>query len=162
MTDMTLVFVELGIGIIGLALLARLASRWSLSAVPLYLIAGLAFGKGGILPLRFSEDFVHVGAEIGVVLLLFMLGLEYTGDELSASLRSGISAGVIDVALNFTPGVLAGILLGWHPLAALLLGGITYISSTGVIAKILAESGRMKHPETVIVVSMLVLEDLAT
>ena len=75
MEDISLVFIELGIAIIGLALLARLASRWGFSAIPLYLIAGLAFGNGGILPLQFSEDFVHVGAEIGVILLLFMLGL---------------------------------------------------------------------------------------
>ena len=69
-------------------LTARLANRWGFSAIPLYLLAGLAFGKGGLLPLQFSEDFVHVGAEIGVVLLLFMLGLEYTSEELSANLRA--------------------------------------------------------------------------
>ena len=60
MTDISLVFVELGLAIIGLALLARLASRWGFSAIPLYLLAGLAFGKGGLLPLQFSEDFVHI------------------------------------------------------------------------------------------------------
>ena len=83
----------------------------------------------------------HVGAEIGVILLLFMLGLEYTGAELGANLRSGLPAGVVDLVLNFPPGLIAGLLLGWSPLAALLLGGVTYISSSGVIAKVLAELG---------------------
>jgi K+:H+ antiporter subunit KhtU len=153
--------IELGLAIVGLALLARLANRWGVSAIPLYLFAGLAFGKGGLAPLRLSENFVRTGAEIGVLLLLFMLGLEYTGDELKRSLRLGSTAGVIDFALNFTPGLVAGLLFGWRPLAAVLLGGVTYISSSGVIAKVLAELGRMEKPETPLVLSVLVQEDLA-
>jgi monovalent cation:H+ antiporter-2, CPA2 family len=159
--DGSVLFVELGLAIVGLALLARLANRWGFSAIPLYLVAGLAFGNGGLAPLRLSENFVRTGAEIGVLLLLFMLGLEYTGDELKKSLRLGITAGVIDFALNFTPGLLPGFLLRWRPLAAVLLGGVTYISSSGVIAKVLAELRRMENPETPLVLSVLVQEDLA-
>ena len=159
--DISLVFIELGIAIIGLAILTRLASRLGFSAIPLYLLAGLAFGNGGILPLQFSEEFVHIGAEIGVILLLFMLGLEYTGEELVANLKTGLPAGIIDFILNFPPGLIAGLLLGWSPLAALLLGGITYISSSGVIAKILAELGRLNNRETPTIISILVFEDFA-
>jgi len=159
--DVSLIFIELGAAVIGLAVLARLASRWGFSAIPLYLMAGLAFGHGGLLPLNFSEDFIRVGAEIGVLLLLFMLGLEYTGAELRANLRAGLPAGILDFALNFTPGLLAGLLFGWQPLAAVLLGGVTYISSSGVIAKVLVELGRMNHPETPMILSILVIEDLA-
>src|SRR5438067_13363066 len=159
--DVSYVFIELGLVIVGLAVLARLASRWGFSAIPLYLLAGLAFGNGGLAPLRLSENFVRTGAEIGVLLLLFMLGLEYTGDELRKSLRLGVTAGVIDFALNFTPGLVAGFLVRWRPLAAVLLGGITYISSSGVIAKVLAELRRMNNPETPVVLSILVFEDLA-
>jgi monovalent cation:H+ antiporter-2, CPA2 family len=154
-------FIELGLVLVGLAMLARLGSRWGFSAIPLYLLAGLAFGNGGLAPLRLSEDFVRIGAEIGVLLLLFMLGLEYTGDELKKSLRLGITAGVIDFALNFTPGMAAGLLLRWRLLPAVLLGGITYISSSGVIAKVLTELKRMDKPETPLVLSLLVQEDLA-
>jgi monovalent cation:H+ antiporter-2, CPA2 family len=113
------------------------------------------------LPLRFSEDFIRVGAEVGVVLLLFMLGLEYTGEELGASLRTGFVAGVADLLLNFPPGALAGWLLGWGPLACVLLGGVTYISSSGITARILEELGRLKDPETPPILSILVMEDLA-
>ena len=161
MNDIASIFIELGLAIIGLAILTRLASRWGFSAIPLYLLAGLAFGNGGILPLQFSEEFVHVGAEIGVILLLFMLGLEYTGEELITNLKTGLPAGMFDFLLNFIPGLLMGLLLGWTSLAALLLGGITYISSSGVIAKILAELGRMNNPETPTIISILVFEDLA-
>jgi CPA2 family monovalent cation:H+ antiporter-2 len=159
--DVPGIFIELGAATVGLAILARLASRWGFSAIPLYLLAGLAFGNGGLMPLNVSQEFVHVGAEIGVVLLLFMLGLESTGEELGASLRAGLPAGVVDFALNFSPGLAAGLLLGWGPLAAVLLGGVTWISSSGVIAKVLAELGRLGNPETPAILSVLVLEDLA-
>jgi CPA2 family monovalent cation:H+ antiporter-2 len=159
--DVSFVFIELGLVIVGLAVLARLARRWGFSAIPLYLLAGLAFGNGGLAPLRLSENFDRIGAEIGVLLLLFMLGLEYSGDELKESLRAGLPAGVADFVLNFTPGLMAGLLFGWHRLAAVLLGGVTYISSSGVIAKVLHELRRMENPETPLVLSVLVQEDLA-
>jgi monovalent cation:H+ antiporter-2, CPA2 family len=159
--DASFLFIELGLVVAGLAILARLGSRWGFSAIPLYLLAGLAFGNGGLAPLKLSESFVRIGAEIGVLLLLFMLGLEYTGDELKKSLRLGIAAGVIDFVLNFTPGFAAGLVFRWQPLAAVLLGGVTYISSSGVIAKVLAELQRMDKPETPLVLSVLVQEDLA-
>jgi CPA2 family monovalent cation:H+ antiporter-2 len=159
--DPSLVFIELGASILGLAVLTRLANRWGFSTIPLYLLAGLAFGNGGLLPLHFSQDFIHIGSEIGVLLLLFMLGLEYTGEELMTNLRLGLPAGLIDFLLNFSLGFGAALLLGWSSLSAVLLGGVTYISSSGVIAKVLAELGRMNNPETPIVLSVLVLEDLA-
>jgi CPA2 family monovalent cation:H+ antiporter-2 len=159
--DLSRILIELGLIVVSLAILARIASRWGFSAIPLYLLAGLAFGKGGLAPLNLSAGFTHIGAEIGVLLLLFMLGLEYTGAELVANLRSALPAAIVDFALNFTPGLLAGLLLKWKPLAAVLLGGVTYVSSSGVIAKVLAELRRLNNPETPAVLSILVLEDLA-
>lgn len=159
--DLSLAFIELGAIIIGLAVLARLSDRLGIPAIPLYLLAGLAFGKGGILPLQFSESFVQLGAEIGVILLLFMLGLEYTGEELGSKLRTGVVAGAVDLALNFSPGLIAGLLLGWSLPASLLLGGVTYISSSGVCAKLLADLKWVDRPETATVLSLLILEDLA-
>jgi len=154
-------FLELGAAIVGLAILARAANRIGLSAIPLYLVAGLAFGNGGLAPLKLSADFIHVGAEVGVLLLLFMLGLEYTGEDLKQNLRVGLPAGLVDFLFNFPPGVVCGFLLGWRPLPCILLGGVTYISSSGVIARVLSELGRIGNPETSSVLSILVLEDLA-
>jgi CPA2 family monovalent cation:H+ antiporter-2 len=159
--DVSYIFIELGAATLGLALLSRFASRFGFSAIPLYLLAGLAFGNGGLLPLAFSQGFVHVGAEIGVVLLLFMLGLEYTGSELTRSLRTSIRGGVIDFVFNFTPGVIAALMLGWSPVVAAAFGGITYVSSSGIIAKVLHELGRESSVETPAIVSILVFEDLA-
>lgn len=158
--DYSLLFIELGGVAVGLAVLARLASRWGLSAISLFLLAGLAFGKGGIAPLNLTKDFIQLGAEIGVLLLLFMLGLEYSGEHLTQNLRKGLSGAGIDLLLNFPPGFIAGILLGWSILPSILLGGVTLISSSGIIARVVAELGRKNAPETSTVLSILVLEDL--
>lgn len=155
------VFIELGAAVLGLAVLTRLAHRLGFSSIPLYLLGGLAFGNGGLLPLNFTQEFDRIGAEIGVILLLFMLGLEYTGDQLGSNLRSGSLAGVADLLLNFPPGFVAGLLLGWGWLPALLLGGATCISSSSIVARVLAELRRLDRPETPTILSILVLEDLA-
>lgn len=158
--DVALVFVELGAIFLGLALLARLALRFGLSPIPLYLLAGLAFGDGGLAPLDLSRDFVEIAAEIGIVLLLIALGLEYTADELRAGLARGLPAGALDLALNFPPGFVAALLLGWSVESAVLLGGVTYISSSGVVAKLLRDLGRLGNRETPTVLTILVIEDL--
>jgi len=159
--DASQLFIELGIVIGGLAILARFANRIGFSAIPLYLLAGLAFGNGGLMPLNVSESFTHTGAEIGVLLLLFMLGLEYTGEDLKENLQSGFTSGLVDFALNFPPGLVTGLLLHWGPLPSVLLGGVTYISSSGIVARVLAELKRFNNPETPSIISVLVLEDLA-
>lgn len=160
-TEVALAFVELGALALGLSLLARFAGRLGMTAVPLYLVAGLAFGEGGLVQLDVSESFVALMAEIGVLLLLFALGLEYSDVELRDGLRTGWPAGVLDMVLNLLPGVATGLLLGWSPLAAVLLGGATWISSSGVVAKVLSDLGRLGYRETPAVLNLLVLEDLA-
>jgi len=136
------------------------AARFGFSSIPLYLIAGLAFGNGGLAPMHLSQNFNQIGAEIGVLLLLFMLGLEYTAEELWTNLKLAVPDGILDFVVNFSPGFAAGLMFGWKPVAAVLFGGITYVSSSGVIAKILADSGRMNNTETPLVLSILVFEDL--
>ena len=153
--------VELGAVVLGLGILARVASRLAISPIPLYLLAGLALGEGGLAPVVTSEEFIEVGAELGVIFLLLMLGLEYSAGELVAGVRAVAPAGVVDFALNFTPGFLTGLILGWGVVPALFLGGVTYISSTGVIAKLLDDHGWTGNRETPVVLSILVFEDLA-
>lgn len=158
--DYSHLFIELGCVAVGLAFLARLARRLGLSAISLYLLAGLAFGNGGLLPLNLSKHFIQLGSELGVLLLLFMLGVEYSGENLTKSLRKGIGGAAIDLLLNFPPGFIAGRILGWSSLASVLLGGITLVTSSGIVARLLTELERMDAPETPTVLSILVLEDL--
>ena len=159
--DQSPLLIELGIAVVGLAVLARLAARVGMPAVPFYLLGGLAFGRGGFEDLHFSAEYVETAGELGVLLLLFTLGLEYTGDELRHQLKVGFPAGVIDLLLNFLPGVAAALVLGWGPVPAVILGGVTAVTSSGIAAKILAEFGWNNRPEARPVVTVLVIEDLA-
>lgn len=159
-SDSATILFELGLVLVGLAVAGRLAGRLGLSPIPLYLLAGLGLGEGGVIEVVTARDFVETGAQIGIVLLLLMLGLEYSGRELLTSVRRSAPAGVLDIVANFTPGVVAGFLFGWGPLAAMFLGGVTYISSSGIIAKTLDDLGRVGNRETPAILSILVIEDL--
>ncbi|MCU0280324.1 MAG: cation:proton antiporter [Acidimicrobiia bacterium] len=161
MHEQALLWLELGGLVLGLALLARVATAVGLSPIPLYLVGGLAVGEGGLIPLVTSEDFIATGADLGVILLLLMLGLEYTPAELRRALRSGAPAGLLDLLAGYTPGLAAGLLLGLGPVPSLFLGGVTYISSSGVVAKLVADLGWVANRETPVVLSLLVFEDLA-
>ena len=159
-SSVSTVLIELGAVLLVLALSGRLAARVGLPSIPLYLLAGLAMGEGSPIALQASTSFIGIGADLGVVLLLLLLGLEYTPDELSAGMRSTWRAGVVDLGANFTPGLVGGLLLGWGGVASFLLGGITYITSSGVVAKLLADLERLGNRETGTVLSLLVMEDI--
>ncbi len=161
MHNTTILLIEVGALLFALGMLGRIGRRFGLSPIPLYLLAGLAFGHGGLIPLSASEEFIEVGAEIGVILLLVMLGLEYSASELVGNLRSAAPAGLIDALFNALPGAAFAFLLGWGWEAALVLAGITWVSSSGVIAKVLGDLGRLGNRETPVILSVLVIEDLA-
>jgi monovalent cation:H+ antiporter-2, CPA2 family len=152
---------ELGVIITALTVLGTIARRFALSPIPLYLVAGLALGEGGLAPVPAAGDFVQTGATIGVVLLLLTLGLEFSITEFASSLRRHLPSAWVDVALNATPGAIAGWLLGLNGVGIIALAGITYISSSGVIARLLDDLRRLGNRETPAVLSILVLEDFS-
>jgi len=157
--EVALILVELGGVFFAVGLLARLAGRLRISPIPLYLMAGLAVGAGSPIGLDASHGFIETGASIGLVLLLFFLGLEYAPRELLSTVRCTARAGVVDL-LNGLPGFVAALSLGWSVTTALILGGVTYISSSGVIAKTLDDLGRIGNRETPVILGVLVIEDL--
>lgn len=161
MHDTTIILIEVGALLLGMSLLGRFAARVGLSPIPFYLVAGLVFGTGGIVPLDTSQEFFEVGSSIGVILLLALLGLEYSADELIAGLSRSRVGGLVDMLLNALPGAGFALLLGWGPVAAVALGGITWVTSSGVVAKLLRDLGRVGNRETPVVLSVLVIEDLA-
>jgi monovalent cation:H+ antiporter-2, CPA2 family len=157
----TIALIELGAIFFGLGVLGRLAWKIGISPIPFYLLGGLAFGAGGILPLEGITEFTSIASEIGVVLLLLLLGLEYSAAELVTGLRRSWLAGLIDLALNAAPGAAVALILGWGPVGALAMAGVTYISSSGIVAKVLGDLGRLGNRETPVILSILVFEDLA-
>ncbi len=152
---------ELGAILTALTVLGTLARRFALSPIPLYLVAGLALGEGGIAPVPAAGEFVSTGASIGVVLLLLTLGLEFSIGEFASSLRRHLPSAWVDLVLNAIPGAIAGWLLGLSAVGILALAGVTYISSSGVIARLLSDLRRLGNRETPAVLSILVLEDFA-
>lgn len=158
--ESTRTLLELGGIILGLGILGRLAAWVGLSPIPLYLLAGLLFGVGGFVPLATSEEFIATGADVGVILLLLLLGLEYSAEELISNLRANSASGLIDFVVNAAPGVLVGLLLGFPAPGILAMAGVTYATSSGIAAKLLGDLGRLGNRETPTVLSLLVFEDL--
>ncbi|MFC4128706.1 cation:proton antiporter [Nocardia rhizosphaerae] len=161
MSGSALALIQLGAVFFGLGVLGRIAARVGLSPIPLYLLGGLVFGTGGLIELHEVDDFIHIASEIGVVLLLLLLGLEYTAGELVTGMRKSWTAGLVDLVLNATPGVIVALMLGLGPTGAIAMAGVTYISSSGIVAKVLNDLGRLGNRETPVVLSILVFEDLA-
>lgn len=161
MDPIALTLIELGAVVFALGLLARLAGRIGMSPIPFYLVGGLVFGAGGLIDLSGVREFAHLSGEIGVILLLLMLGLEYTAQELVTGLKKSWQAGVMDLVLNFVPGAGVALLLGWGGVGALVMGGVTYISSSGIAAKVITDLGRLGNRETPTILAILVFEDLA-
>lgn len=153
--------IELGAIVLGLAMLARLAGRLGIPSIPLYLLAGLAFGKGGIAPVVTSSGFIGAGAEIGLILLMFMLGLEHSASDLVGNVPRSARHGIVDAAFNFVPGFVCGLILGWSLLPSAFLGGMTYVSSSGIAARLLHDLREVSASTGSRIVSLLLIEDLA-
>jgi CPA2 family monovalent cation:H+ antiporter-2 len=161
MNHTALVFIQLGGILLALSLLSRFSKAIGQSAIPFYMTVGLFLGSGGLIPLTESKEFLEIGAEIGVVILLLMLGLEYSPKELVRNLNQNKSIALYDALLNAVPGFIAGMLMGWGPVGAFILGGVTWVTSSGVVVRLLRDLGRLSNRETPTVISVLVLEDLA-
>ena len=155
-----LTLVEIGLLFIGLGILSWLALKLHVSSIPLFLLAGLALGKGGIVPLDVSEDFLNVGAEIGAILLLLVLGFEYSASELAASMKKRWHAGLMDILLNAVPAAILAFILGYGPVGALAFAGIMFISSSGIASQLIRETGWGKSNVAKRVTSVLVFEDI--
>ena len=155
-----LVLLEIGGVLLLLGTIAFIAARIALSAVPLFLALGLAFGQGGVAPLELSSQFLNTGAQIGAILLLLLMGLEYSAREISETFRSSKSVIFLDLVINGIPGALIALVIGWGLQGALLLGGITYVSSSGIASELIRESGWARSQVAKRTIAVLVSEDL--
>lgn len=126
-----------------------------------YLVAGFLVGpKISMFPTVVSSESIHLWAEIGVIFLLFALGLEFSFKKL---FRVGGSAGftaVFEISFMIALGFVAGKLLGWSNMDSLFLGGILSISSTSIIIRTIEELGFKNMKFVGMVFGVLVIEDL--
>jgi CPA2 family monovalent cation:H+ antiporter-2 len=152
---------EIGAALLVLGIVAFIANRLKFSVVPLYLLIGLAIGEGGIVPMSVSEEFLNTGSQIGAIMLLLLLGLEYSAYDLSKAFKERKSAGLIDFLANSIPGFVLGLAMGWGVAGAFALAGITYVSSSGIAAQLIKEMGWRRSEVAKRATGILVFEDLA-
>lgn len=157
---MSLTILELGVVFVFLGLLSFIALRLKISSVPLFLLAGLALGKGGVAPLELSEDFLNIGAEIGALLLLLVLGFEYSASELAETMKKRWHAGVVDILLNAIPAAILALVLGFGWLGALAFAGIMFVSSSGIASQMIRETGWARSNVAKRTTTVLVVEDI--
>jgi len=155
---------ELGVLFVAVGLVGSIASRLRQSVIPFYIGAGILLGpyvSGRLTPYALeATEFVELGAELGIVFLLFFLGLEFNLNRLLAN-RSRIGkAGTVDLAINFGGGLLLGFVLFRALLPAFLVAGIVYISSSAIITKSLIDLGWIANDEAEPMLGTLVYEDL--
>ncbi|UIP00076.1 cation:proton antiporter [Halobaculum sp. CBA1158] len=153
----------LGVVLAVAAAVAAAGRRVGIPSVPLYVLGGVLVGPhvaGAVGLPSIAPAEVATLAEVGVVLLLFFLGLEFSIDRLIAARKRLSLAAAVDLFVNFPVGVVVGFAFGLGPIGAFLLGGIVYISSSAVITKSLVDLGWIADPEAEPVLGTLVAEDL--
>jgi len=158
---------EVGIALFSLAAIGTAARRLGQSVIPAYIVAGILVGPyvptniGGLsLQLVTEGEFLTVIAELGIVFLLFFLGLEFSIGTLLRNRVRLTKVGSIDIIANGLVGVGISLLFGFGPVTTLLLTGVVYISSSAIITKALTEVGWLANPESEVILGTLVVEDL--
>lgn len=153
--------IALGGAFLASAVLARGGRRIGLPTIPLFMAAGVIFGPNtpGIALIDHPEE-VELLAALGLVLLLFHLGLEFSLDDLASGGRTLVIAGSTYLALNLGGGLAFGFALGWGWREALVIAGAVGISSSAIVTKLLVELRRLANPETRLILGIVVVEDL--
>ncbi|CAM5576786.1 cation:proton antiporter [Streptomyces viridochromogenes] len=151
----------MGGAFVAAAVLARLGRRIGLPTIPLFMLAGILLGPHtpGLVLVRDAHDFEMLSA-LGLVLLLFYLGLEFQLDDLRSGGRRMLAAGGVYLLLNVGAGLGFGFALGWGLREALVLSGVLGISSSAIVTKVLVDSGRIGRPETRLILGVTVVEDV--
>ncbi|MGN9914722.1 cation:proton antiporter [Phytohabitans sp. LJ34] len=153
--------VALGGAFLAAAVLARLGARIGLPTIPLFMLAGVVFGPHtpGIALVENPDDLALVAA-LGLVFLLFYLGLEFHTDDLVAGGRRMLAAGLGYLVLNIGGGLALGFAFGWGTREALVIAGVVGISSSAIVTKLLVETGRLRNPESRLILGVIVIEDI--
>ncbi len=153
--------VALGAALLVAGVLARAGRRIGLPTIPLFMAAGILTGPHTPGPV-FVRDPADLGllATLGLIMLLFHLGLEFSLDDLLAGGRRLLAAGGIYLAINMGSGLALGSALGWGARETLVIAGIVGISSSAIVTKLLVELRRLANPETGMLLGIVVVEDV--
>ncbi|HJP92193.1 MAG TPA: cation:proton antiporter [Pyrinomonadaceae bacterium] len=160
------VILEIGLALVLIALAVGLAAKLGLSNVPFLILIGMAVGPHapqiGVFDFRFieTESLISFMGRIGVLFLLFYLGLESSVSRLIQAGRSILAGGSIYIAINFSIGLTYGYLTGFPLRETLIIAGLTTVSSSAIVAKILFDYRRTANPETELILGITMFEDI--
>ncbi|MGG1313069.1 MULTISPECIES: cation:proton antiporter [Cohnella] len=163
---MTHIVLEIGIAIALIAAAGLLSSKLRFSVIPFYILIGMAVGPHafhwGHFDLRFinSAPLIEFMGRIGVLFLLFYLGLEFSVGRLLKAGKSIVVGGTIYIGINFTLGLVFGFVSGFPLEEVLIIAGITTISSSAIVAKVLVDLKRTANPETEMILGIIMFEDV--
>jgi CPA2 family monovalent cation:H+ antiporter-2 len=157
---------EVGLAIALIAVAGLISSKLRVSVIPFYILVGMAVGPHapviGNFDFRFIESapLIDFMGRIGILFLLFYLGLEFSIGRLIKSGRSIVVGGTIYILINFTLGILFGVVAGFPLKEILVIAGITTTSSTAIVAKVLIDLKRTANPETEMILGIIMFEDV--
>ncbi|SNZ15799.1 potassium/proton antiporter membrane subunit, CPA2 family [Terribacillus aidingensis] len=157
---------EVGTALVLIAIAAILANKLNFSIIPFLIIIGMLVGPHapsiGIINLQFvhSDDIIAFLGRIGVLFLLFYLGLEFSIGKLIKSGKSIVVGGSIYIGINFALGLLYPFLLGFPIKETLIIAGIITISSSAIVAKVLVDLRRTGNTETELILGIIMFEDI--
>jgi monovalent cation:H+ antiporter-2, CPA2 family len=153
--------IVLGAAFLLAGLLARGGRRVGLPTIPLFMLAGIIVGPNTPGPVFFSNpDELELLAAFGLIFLLFYLGVEFSVDDLTSGGRRLLASAALYLTLNVGVGLAFGFALGWGTEEAFVIAGVTGISSSAIVTKVLVELRRLVNPETRLILGIIVLEDL--
>jgi CPA2 family monovalent cation:H+ antiporter-2 len=157
---------EVGLALSLIALASLISHRLRFSVVPFLILAGMVVGphapKVGPFDFRFIEsaELIEFMGRVGILFLLFYLGLEFSVSRLIKSGRSIVMGGSIYIAINFAAGLAYAALMGWPLNEVLVVAGVTTISSSAIVAKVLFDLRRTVNPETEMILGIIMFEDI--
>ncbi|MBE3580095.1 MAG: cation:proton antiporter [Thermoanaerobacteraceae bacterium] len=160
------ILLEIGLALVLIALSGILAIRLRFSIVPILILVGMAVGphapRIGVLDFRFivSGPLIDLMGRLGVIFLMFYLGLEFSVGQLMRATRSILMGGTVYMAINFTLGIIFPWLLGWPLREILVMAGITTISSSAIVAKVIVDLKRTANPETEMILGLMMFQDV--
>lgn len=160
------VVLEIGLAVVLIAAAGLLSTKLRFSVIPFYILMGMVVGphapKIWHFDFRFIESapLIEFMGRIGVLFLLFYLGLEFSVGRLIKSGRSIAVGGTIYILINFTLGILFGFAAGFPLKETLIIAGITTISSSAIVAKVLIDLKRSANPETEMILGIIMFEDV--
>ncbi|PJN82035.1 cation:proton antiporter [Bacillus velezensis] len=157
---------EVGTALVLVAIASVIANKIKFSIIPFLIILGMLVGphapQAGIIGLTFieSREVIEFFGRMGVLFLLFYLGLEFSVGKLVKSGRSIAAGGTIYILINFSLGLIYGFITGFSFLEVLVLAGVITISSSAIVAKVLVDLKRTANPETELILGIIMFEDI--